>query len=69
MGKLFVISELLSKVNYANVEEFLFNIFHSRDQVFFVPFVNSNNLPLSAMSGDQIEAGTVNVNVEILVRF
>ena len=56
MEKLLVISEILAKINYVDLQEHLLNFFPSAHQVFMMPSVDSHDLPLSMMSFDQIEA-------------
>ena len=55
-GKVLVISELLSKINYVEVKDFLLALFPDSNQFFLLPSTESRDLPLSAMSVEQIEA-------------
>ena len=55
MGKLINISELLGKANYVEVQHYLTETFSSAEQIFVVPAVNDQDLPLSAMSVEQID--------------
>ena len=55
-GKVLVISELLSKINYVEVKDFLLALFPDSNQFFLLPSTDSRDLPLSAMSVEQIEA-------------
>ena len=55
-GKVLVISELLAKITYVEVIDFLLALFPDSNQFFLLPSTDSRDLPLSAMSIEQIEA-------------
>ena len=54
-GKVLTISELLSKVNYVALKDYLLAVYPSKEQLFLIPSVEALDLPLSSMSLDQIE--------------
>ena len=54
-GKVLTISELLSKVNYVELKDYLLAVYPSKDQLFLVPSTEVD-LPLSLMSIEQIES-------------
>ena len=55
-GKVLVISELLTKVNFVELRDYLLEIFPSKDQLFLIPSTDSEDLPLSCMTVEQIES-------------
>ena len=54
-GKVLTISELLSKVNYVELKDYLLAVYPSKDQIFLRPSNETEDLPLSSMSLEQIE--------------
>ena len=54
-GKVLTISELLSKVNYVELKDYLLAVYPSKDQIFLMPSNETEDLPLSSMSLEQIE--------------
>ena len=54
-GKVLTISELLSKVNYVELKDYLLAVYPSKDQIFLIPSTETEDLPLSSMSLEQIE--------------
>ena len=54
-GKVLIISELLSKINYVELKEHLLAVYPSKDQIFLLPSTDTVDLPLSSMSVEQIE--------------
>jgi len=54
-GKVLIISELLSKINYVELKEYLLAVYPSKDQIFLLPSTDTVDLPLSSMSVEQIE--------------
>jgi hypothetical protein len=55
-GKVLVISELLTKANFVDLRDYLLEIFPSKDQLFLIPSTDSEDLPLSCMTVEQIES-------------
>ena len=53
-GKVIVVSELLLKTNYVELLQYLNSVFSSGDQIFMIPSVDSEDIPLSKMSVEQI---------------
>ena len=54
-GKVLTISELLSKVNYVELKDYLLAVYPSKEQLFLIPSAEAVDLPLSSMSVEQIE--------------
>ena len=55
-GRVLIISEFLSKVNYVELRDYLLAVFPSKDQFFLVTSIDSNDLLLNHMSMEQIES-------------
>ena len=55
VGKVLIISELLNKINYVELKDYLLELFPSKDQLFLLPSVDSENAPLRKMSIEHIE--------------
>ena len=56
VGKVLTITDILLKINYVDVLQYLQATFPSTDQIYLMPDVNGQDLPLSFMSIHQFEA-------------
>ena len=55
-GKVLAISELLNKVNYVELKDYLLELFPSKDQLFLLPSSSSEDFTLSKLSVEQIKS-------------